>query len=224
MSSDFDASDFVDTDLQSARKETVAYAKPAYKPEVVRPVSREEVTSKLSSIQNELAEISRLKEQREQELAQLAELQRRQQEYRTSREEALQNLTRGMGLLTEAEFKSRREAEQMNRTLIDFKAALEKVNALHEENWDKDHYDSELTRALTTLENSRMEWNSARQKFTVLDGNGSASPQEGGKAKNLSGDFLSQYSFGQLTKIGLAFLWPLIAVAAVFGLILIFKK
>jgi hypothetical protein len=135
----------------------------------------------------------------------------------------LQHLTRGLELLSEAEFKARRDAEQMSRTLIDFKAALEKVEIQIEEQWPKEEYENELTRALTVIENARMEWNSARLKFPLLDG-AIASTKSEMENERKNSDWISKYSFLELTRAGLALSWPLIVAALAVILVLLFKK
>jgi hypothetical protein len=87
------------------------------------------------------------------------------------------------------------------------------VQTINEEGWSKDNFSVELTRALTTLENARMEWNSARLKFSVLSGaavsaSGSASAPTGSMAP-----LFAPKSFLELCKLGLAFTWPLAVVA-----------
>src|SRR5207249_3184623 len=82
----------------------------------------------------------------------------------------LQSLTRGVGFLEEAEFNSRRDAEQMARTLGALRDALTKVQSIHEETWTQDNYNVEVTRALTIIDNGRMEWNAARLKWALLNG------------------------------------------------------
>ena len=72
----------------------------------------------------------------------------------------------------------------------------------------------ELTRALTTIENARMEWNSARLKISALAGETqqAAAPL----TRDVTPAFqssLANLSFGQLCKIGFAFTWPLMLVA-----------
>lgn len=125
----------------------------------------------------------------------------------------IQNLTRGLGLLEEAEFSARRDAEQMARALADLRDALAKVQAVHEEAWTKDNFSTELTRALTTLENARMEWNAARLKLPVLTGQvsegGATAPGGAAPAPSL----LATHRFGELCRVGLALTWPLAAVA-----------
>jgi len=75
----------------------------------------------------------------------------------------------------------------------------------------------ELTRALTALENARMEWNTARLKFSVLAGKASeamsAAPEAGVSAQPLFG----RYSFGELCRMGFALTWP-VAVTILLGI------
>ena len=59
-------------------------------------------------------------------------------EFQTGRQEAIQNLTRGIGLLEEAELSARRDAEQMGRALIEMREALAKVEATNEATWTKE--------------------------------------------------------------------------------------
>ena len=86
------------------------------------------------------------------------------------------------------------------------------MQAIHDEIWTKENFQIELTRALTTIENARMEWNSARLKLPVLAGeNKPASAVEKNSAPTAPS--LAELSFGQLCKIGLAMTWPLLLVA-----------
>lgn len=208
MSSDFDPADFVDNDFQ-ARKASAATA--AASASSLRAPSREEVDSKVMEAQQRLAELKRAQEELERERASLEETRRRRMEFQTGREEMLQNLTRGVGLLEEAEFAARRDAELMAKTLTDFRNALSKVAATNEESWTKDNFNLELTRALTAIENARMEWNTARLKFPVLSGQLPA--QEPGAARQPGQTPLAAgQNFFQLCKMGLAFTWPLAAI------------
>ena len=210
MSSDYDASEFVDGDLQTHK--SPFSATPAGAGQSQRAPTREEVAAELAKKQQELAAIIREKEEKERERAALEETRRRQMEFHTGREETIQNLTRGVGLLEESEFGARREAEQMAKALIDLRDALAKVQAVHEESWTKDNFNIELTRALTALENARMEWNAARLKLSVLDGEAKEKSETG----PISAPGLTPFanaSFGELCKFGLAMTWPLVLIA-----------
>ena len=213
MSSDYDATEFVDGDLQ-AHKSPFS-ATPGGAGRSPRAPTREEVAADLAKKQQELAAIMREKEEKERERAALEETRRRQMEFHTGREETVQNLTRGVGLLEECEFSARRDAEQMAKALVGLRDALAKVQAFHEETWTKDNFSIELTRALTALENARMEWNAARLKFPALSstakiGSGSASTAGAPPAS-----FLAGHRFSELCRLGLALTWPLAAVALV---------
>ena len=208
MASDYDATEFVDTDFQAHKS---PYAAPA-SGDPLRAPTRDEVDRKVVEAQQKLAELKRAQEDLERERAALEELRRRQTEFQTGRQEMIHNLTRGLGLLEEAEFNARRDAEQMVKTVADFRAALDKIQAIHDEAWTKDNFSIELTRSLTILENARMEWNAARLKLSVLEGEA----KKGAAAEAAPapvGSPLAGLSAGELCKIGFAMTWPLALVA-----------
>ena len=199
MAGEYDSTEFIDTDFHAQKS-----AAP----------TRDDVDRKVVDAQQKLAELKRAQEELERERAGLEELRRRQNEFSTGRQEIIQNLTRGLGLLEEAEFTARRDAEQMVKTLADFRAALAKVQAIQDATWTKENFQIELTRALTTIENARMEWNSARLKISALAGEtkNAAAPLDK-NSPAIATSSLADLSFGQLCKIGLALTWPLLLVA-----------
>ncbi len=206
MAAEYDATEFVDTDFQAHQSPGASLTDP------LRAPTREEVDRKVVEAQQKLAELKRAQEDLERERATLEELRRRQLEFQNGRQEMLRHLTRGLGLLEEAEFNSRRDAEQMVKTLADFRDALEKIQSIHDEIWTKENFQVELTRALTTIENARMEWNSARLKRPLLAGEDA---QKAG-AETAPAPPASPFAglgLGELCKIGFAMTWPLLAVA-----------
>ena len=201
MAGEYDSTEFIDTDFTAQKS---PFAAP----------TRDDVDRKVVEAQQKLFELKRAQEELERERAGLEELRRRQGEFQTGRQEIVQQLTRGLGLLEEAEFAARRDAEQMVKTVGDFRAALAKVQAIHDEAWTKENFQIELTRALTTIENARMEWNSARLKLPVLAGENKPVAAVGKNSETVSAvPTLTDLSFGQLCKIGLAMTWPLLLVA-----------
>ncbi len=218
MASTFDESDFVDSDYQSASTPAPAAATQTAVPVVAsqKPPTREELESKVGQTQQRLLELKRAQEELERERAGLEEARRRRLELQTGREEIVQNLTRGVGLLEEAEFAARRDAEQMSKSLADLRDALGKVQSIHEEQWSQETLSVELTRALTTIENARMEWNAARLKWTVLTGT-AADPET--TAKPSLPAALDSLGIAGLCKLGLALTWPL-ALIGLIGLVI----
>jgi hypothetical protein len=218
MSSDYDATEFIDGDFQSRPlpSGTVGGAM-----QLPRAPTREEVDSRVAETQQKLSELRRAQEQLERERAALEETRRRQAEFQTGRQEMVQSLTRGVGILQEAEFAARRDAEQMSKSLSSFRDALAKIEAVREENWTQENFGLELTRALTTVENARMEWNAARLKFDVLAGKPAEAQTAEAKEPSLKGSVFSNCSLGELCRFGLAMTWPVAVVLLLgFGLLL----
>ena len=169
MSSDYDATEFVDGDFQAHKSPFSATAAGA-EAAAARADARRGGLEWSRKRNRSWRSLKRAQEELERQRAALEETRRRQMEFQTGRQETIQNLTRGLGLLEEAEFSARRDAEQMAKALVDLRDALSKIEAIHEEAWTKDNFSMELTRALTALENARMEWNAARLKFPILSG------------------------------------------------------
>jgi hypothetical protein len=205
MATEYDATEFVDTDFLTHKSPPATGA-------ILRAPTREEVDVKATETQQKIAELKRAQEALERERGALEELRRRQNEFQTGRAEVIQNLTRGLGLLEKAELAARRDAEQMAKALYGMRSALDQVQTVHEETWTKDNFNVELTRALTTIENARMEWNSAQLKFPVFSGQAQNADGATDAGEPRPSPF-ANLSFGQLCRLGLAFTWPLALVA-----------
>jgi hypothetical protein len=211
MAAEYDSTEFVDTDFQTHKSPFAATS--ASDP--LRAPTRDEVDRKVVEAQQKLAELKRAQENLERERSSLEELRRRQSEFQTGRQEMIHNLTRGLGLLEEAEFNTRREAEQMVKTIADFRDALTKIEAVRDETWTKENFSTELTRALTAIENARMEWNTARLKLPALSPEALKKTEVETAPQKIAPSPLASLSFGQLCKIGLAMTWPLVLVGLV---------
>ena len=203
MAGEYDSTEFIDSDFTAHKSSSAP--------------TRDDTDRRVVEAQQKLTELKRAQEELERERSGLEELRRRQTEFHTGRQEIIQNLTRGLGLLEEAEFTARRDAEQMAKTLEDFRTALAKVQAIRDEAWTKETFQIELTRALTIIEHARMEWNSARLKISALAGEtkNAAAALDKNSSSAATTTSLADLGFGQLCKIGLAFTWPLLLVALV---------
>jgi hypothetical protein len=215
MSAEYDTTEFVDTDFQAHKTlggaaltgtTTAASGGPTH-----RAPSREDVEVRITDAHKQLAELQRAQEEVQRKRDALAEVRRRQTEFEAGRPEMIAHLTRGLGLLEKAEFTARRDAEQMARTLADFREALRKLQVIDAQSWSQESFDLELTRALTSIENARMEWNSARLKFPVLAGDSGSSP--GATAEKPPPPSLTELGLLQLCKLGLGLTLPLAIVA-----------
>lgn len=224
MASQYDPTDFIDHDYQNARSaygSTAAQSNPF--PGMAsfnQPPSRDELDLKVGEAQQRLEELRREQEKLQRERAALEDARRRQNEFQVGREEMLQHLTRGVGLLEEAELNARREAEQQARSLADLREHLNQVKAIQESAWTQENWTQELTRALVVLENARNEWNSARLKWPVLN-----APPAGPEPKETAVDKLvAGKTFGDLCRIGFALNWPVAVLGLIVLLIVLLKK
>jgi hypothetical protein len=220
MSARQDTGEFVDTDFLSAHPSVSA--PPCAETLASRPPTREEIEALVSEKQIKLAELKRAQEELERERAGLEDLRRRQAEFQTGRTEIVQHLTRGIGLLEEAELSARRDAEAMARTLAEFREAVTKVQSVNEQAWTAENHSVELTRAATTVENARMEWNAARLKFPLL----TAKPQTADEPSTTPSNsiFPPESDWWRMCKFGLALNWPLVLLGVGIFLALLLRR
>ena len=235
-----DDTDFIDREYQAPTRMPVKDPPPSssipssvssspFSSAMQRPPSREELESKVSQAQQKLSDLRRAQEELERERVALEESRRRRAELQTGRDEMLQHLTRGIVTLEEVELASRQETEQLCKTLTGLRDALAKVKAIQEDHWTTESYTQELARALTWVDNARMEWNTALIKWPRLGGTSPvptsapgtvspAVPHAVGAGFGL--ESVTQQSFWQLTRIGLAFTWPLVTAGAIIAILL----
>lgn len=211
MPAEYDATEFVDADFQphhatGAGAVTATLAAP-------RAPTREELDLQSTQTEKRLADLKRQLAEVERERAAVEETRRRRAEFQNGRREMTDHLTRGIGLLEQAETTARRDAEQMARTLTAFREALDKVRAIREGDWTEDNFQIEMTRALTTIENARLEWAGATRKFPVLTGALPGAEAGGTTGAQKSRPLLAEGSFAELCRLGFALTWPLALVA-----------
>ena len=107
MAGEYDSTEFIDTDFTTNKTPSAS--------DPFRAPTRDDVDRKVVDAQQKLVALKRAQEELERERSSLEELRRRQTEFQTGRTEIIQQLTRGLGLLDEAEFSARRDAEQMGK-------------------------------------------------------------------------------------------------------------
>jgi len=184
----------------------------------------EELDDQVSTLQTQLANLNHARDKLEREKATVEESRRRFSEFQTGREEMLHELTRSLGLLEEAQLDAQRDAEQMTRSMDDLRDALTKVDSLVEVDTHDEDWKVLLTRNLTTIENARMELNSARLKWTLLsgirddEGQGFTAPVQPGQT-----GLPMPKSFAQLCLWGLALTWPVLLIGAAITAVLLLR-
>ena len=113
-------------------------------------------------------------------------------------------------------------ASNGNFSRAEFREAVHKVQSINEQAWTSENHSVELTSAATTIENARMEWNSARLKFPLLAGAPQATPEPSESASRRV--FPPDTDLLELCKIGLALNWPLVLLGAGIFMVLLWRR
>jgi len=79
-----------------------------------------------------------------------------------------------------------------------------------------------LTRATTTIENARMEWNAARLKLPILTAAAESGTEPAAAKTGVS--LFTTTDLLQLCKIGLALTWPLVLLGFAVFVVLLFRR
>jgi hypothetical protein len=239
--------DFIDDDLVKQRDAVKRFKfDPAVEPmgavgdihssdEVpIRPVSdfnltrmakhKQDVDEHVVTAMQELERLRARQENLEKEKRDLEEIRRKQEEYERGKREMVERFDQSLLTMEKDELQASRLAELMGATRKRFKALLADIQGLNEEVWPEERFRDELNKALTVIEDARMEYNKAMTRIDTLGGAGKTSGIEHPPVIFEEGRFGSETekTFGHWLKVGFAVSLPLIVViVAVTALILI---
>src|SRR5213592_494612 len=178
-------------------------------------VSAEQLDSQVQKAQEQLLQLKRQQEQIEKQKRELEELSRRQDELEHGRAEMTDKLTRALVVLEREAYNAQSRLEQIRVARESFAQHLELIESIDPRNWNPSDLHKELSRALSTVDDARTEYNEHRSRLQAAGGaNGDAALPDTtpGVYENSGGR-----SFSQWMQIGLALTLPLI----LFGVIAI---
>jgi len=179
-------------------------------------VSTEHLDSQVQRAQEQLLQLKRQQEQIEKQKRELEELSRRQEELERGRKEMTDKLTRSLVILEREAYDAQKRVEQLRATRESFAQHLEVLEGIDPRTWNPADLNKELSRALSTVDDARTEYNQQRSRLQATADESEAAP-----LPETSVGFESNgmtHSFGQWLQIGLAFTLPLI----IFGVIALF--
>ncbi|HEX3421007.1 MAG TPA: hypothetical protein VHT01_07245 [Candidatus Udaeobacter sp.] len=176
--------------------------------------SAEHLDNQVQKAQEQLLQLKRQQEQIEKQKRELEELSRRQDELEQGRGEMTDKLTRALVVLEREAYNAQSRLEQIRVARESFAQHLELVEAIDPRNWNPSDLHKELSRALSTVDDARTEYNEHRSRLQAGGGNGDQSLPDtaSGVSENSEGR-----SFSEWLQIGLALTLPLI----LFGIIAI---
>jgi chromosome segregation ATPase len=174
--------------------------------------SAEHLDDQVQKAQEQLLQLKRQQEQIEKQKRELEELSRRQDELEHGRAEMTDKLTRALVVLEREAYNAQSRLEQIRVARESFAQHLELVEAIDPRNWNPSDLHKELSRALSTVDDARTEYNEHRSRLQAGGGNGDQSLPDTapGVYENSAGR-----SFSEWLQIGLALTLPLIIFGAI---------
>lgn len=194
-------------------------------PEKIRPVeqmlelsedealSAEHLDSQVQKAQEQLLQLKRQQEQIEKQKRELEELSRRQEELEHGRTEMADKLTRSLVVLEREAYNAQSRLEQIRAARESFGQHLELIEGIDPKSWNPSDLHKELSRALSTVDEARTEYNEQRSRLQAAAGTGGdASLPDAVTDAYESSD---GRSFSQWFQIGVALTLPLIIFGAI---------
>jgi len=178
--------------------------------------STEHLDSQVQKAQEQLLQLKRQQEQIEKQKRELEELSRRQEELDHGRKEMTDKLTRSLVVLEREAYDAQKRMEQLRATHESFAQHLEVLESIDPRTWNPADLNKELSRALSTVDDARTEYNQQRSRLQATADESEAAPLPE-TAAGFENHGMA-HSFGQWVQIGFAFTLPLI----IFGLIALF--
>src|SRR5438552_13600160 len=174
--------------------------------------SPEHLDSQVQKAQDQLLQLKRQQEQSEKQKRELEELSRRQDELEHGRAEMTDKLTRALVVLEREAYNAQSRLEQIRVARESFAQHLELIESIDPRNWNPSDLHKELSRALSTVDDARTEYNEHRSRLQAAGADSEASLPDTapGVYENSDGR-----SFSEWLQIGLALSLPLIFFGAV---------
>src|ERR1700716_996490 len=184
-------------------------------PEKIRPIeqmlelseeeaiSPEHLDSQVQKAQDQLLQLKRQQEQIEKQKRELEELSRRQEELERGRAEMTDKLSRSLVILEREGSDSQKKLEQIRATHESFTQHLQLLEAIEPKTWNPSELPTELSRALSTVDDARRELRQPPGRLEAGNSDQSANldlPEATSGLAGLGGG----KTFGQWVQIGFA--------------------
>lgn len=182
---------------------------------------KQEIEENVMQASQELERLRKRQEELEREKRELEELHRKQDEYQRGKKELLEKLGQSLVTMEKDEIQAQRMAEMLAATRKRFKEMLSELQGLAEESWPEEKFGEELSKALTLIENMRMEFNKAVSRVEAAGGGevrvgGTLSPVTSESVRLTVED---QKPFSYWIKVGVAVSLPLVVTIVVLAVL-----
>src|SRR5256714_6123832 len=164
-------------------------------------VTTQHLDSQVQKAQEQLLQLKRQQEQIEKQKRELEELSRRQDELEHGRAEMTDKLTRALVVLEREAYNAQSRLEQIRVARESFAQHLELIESIDPRNWNPSDLHKELSRALSTVDDARTEYNEHRSRLQAAGAEGEASLPDSAPGANENS---AGRSFSEWLQIGLA--------------------
>lgn len=181
---------------------------------------KEQVEDQVATALKELERLKQRQKDLEKQKGDLEELRRKQEEYGSGKRDMIEHLGQSLILLEKEEIKATQRVDILQDSRRVFKARLQDIENLKEEDWEENKFREELNKALTVIEDARGEYNKLMARIDALAGSA-----ESGRAATDRKPVIfeerdqdnSSRSFSSWLLIGLAVSTPLLLGLLVLG-------
>jgi uncharacterized phage infection (PIP) family protein YhgE len=179
-----------------------------------------ELGDKVQQVRAELESLKQKQEEIEREKARLEELKRRQDALEEGRTEMLDKLTRALVVVQREIEESQKRVEQMNAIYQSFTNHLRHIESINARSWLPQDLPRELSKAISSVEDARSEYNKAQAKFAV----DTTSDTSSLGSEEVDYTFAEDRGFIYWLKSGFAFTIPLQVIGVIAILIYIWSS
>lgn len=179
-----------------------------------QPDSPEELDNQVQRAQEQLLQLKRQQEMIERQKRELEELSRKQEELERGRAEMIEKLNRSVVVIERETYEAEKRVEQLRATNAAFLQHLDVLERINPKNWSNADLHKELSKALSSVDDARTEFNKSITKINAKSDGEILKPASTVDAAEVMQE-AGAVNFGLWLKRGLAFTLPLI----LFGII-----
>jgi type I site-specific restriction endonuclease len=171
-----------------------------------------QVEDQVATAMKELERLRQRQENLQSQKNDLEELRKKQDNYEKGKRELLDGMNQSLVMLEKEEVNAEQLTEILAATRKQFKERIHELEELNDQNWEEAKFRTELTSALSFIDETRTEYTKAIAKIDAQRGH-AASPVTGlgsSRAKSLSTGSPQDWTFRSALMTGFAFTLPLI--------------
>jgi hypothetical protein len=184
---------------------------------------KQDVDTQATRAMQELELLRKRQEQLELEKRDLEEFKRKSEEFERGKRDIIANIKRSLTAIERDEIEAQRMQELLEGTRNRFKVLLSDLDSIKEQSWSEENIREELTRALGTIEDARIEFNRSVAKIDTVKsergGAATSSPSPVLFDDHGSMSFDTDKTFGYWLKVGTAFSLPLMLTLIVLAIV-----